>query len=127
MLYALFERAQRLQVFQIADVVTQEGVRPARQAESVFQLRAAGEYLALEFERGLQRRGRVAARATQDRLAPALNARDRIVRTNMYAPVVRQEIIGDCLQPLDGVPIFVADRLIRDVAAGHHERAFEFS
>src|SRR5205807_1941837 len=61
-LYALFERAQRLQVFQIADVVTQEGVRPARQAESVFQLRAAGEYLALEFERGLQRRGRVAER-----------------------------------------------------------------
>ena len=50
LLDALFEGAQRFQVFQIADVVADEGVAPAREAEGAFKLRAARENLARELE-----------------------------------------------------------------------------
>ena len=48
MLDALGERAQRLGVLQVADVVRDEGVAPLGQAERVLQLGSAGEHRAGE-------------------------------------------------------------------------------
>ena len=45
MLYAFRERAERLQVLQVAYVMADESEFLMRQAESIFQLRAAGQYL----------------------------------------------------------------------------------
>src|SRR5262249_30685853 len=50
MLHPLFERAKRLQVFQISDVMADEGVIATRQAKSVLEFRAAGQNFASEFE-----------------------------------------------------------------------------
>src|SRR5262249_52611422 len=114
MLDPMLERAERLQVFQIAYVMTDEGVIAARQAESVFEFRAAGQNLTRESEGGLQGAGRVAARAAQDHLFVPARANHRIIRADVNAPVVKQKVIGDFTQSFQRVSIFVTNRLVGD-------------
>ena len=97
---------------QIADVMADESVMFAPEAESVLQLRAARENLPPELERSCERRGRVAARAPQHHLASRLDARHGVVRAHVYAPVVAQKIIGDGAQALFRLCVFITDRLV---------------
>src|SRR5215510_2764807 len=92
MLDPALERAESLHVFQIADVMADEGAISARQTKSVFEFRAAGQNLALEFEGRLQGVRRVAARAAQDQLFVPARANHRVIRSNVNAPVVKQKV-----------------------------------
>src|SRR5436853_2939919 len=92
---ALLVRTQRFEVFQVADVMTDEGIVFPSQAERVLQLCAAGENLLRGSKGAANRRGRITARASQDHGAFLKHARDGIVRSHVYAPVVQQERIGD--------------------------------
>ena len=65
MFAAFLERTQRLQVFQIADVMADEHVVFARQAEGVFQFRATGQNPPGKAPRGFDRLRRVTARTAQ--------------------------------------------------------------
>src|SRR5262245_44817771 len=61
MIDALLEGLKRFQVFQVADMMTQKSVPPAREAERVLEFRAAGENLLRKFDPGLDRFRGVAA------------------------------------------------------------------
>ena len=97
---ALGERAQGLVVLQVPDVVGDEGVPPAGQAERVLQLGAAGQHRPREAAGD----GR-AARARSRGSAAAASARPRKARTTessvrtWIGPVVGQERVGDARQP----------------------------
>ena len=62
--------------------------------------------------------GHVAARAPDHRRAP----HDGVVGARLDRPVVQQEQVGDARQALERVVVAERDRLVRDVAARHHER-----
>src|SRR5436305_9396416 len=105
--------------------MTDERIVFMRQAEGILQLRAAGENLALELKAAADGRGRVTTRAPQNHRTPLKDTRYRIIRTHVDAPVVQQERIGYLAKPRVSVAVFITDRLIRQVAAGHHQRAVE--
>ena len=105
--------------------MTDERIVFMRQAEGILQLRAAGENLALEVKPAADGRGRVTARAPQNHRTLLKDARHRIIRTHVNAPVVQQERSGYLAKPRVSVAVFITDRLIRQVAASHHQRAVE--
>ena len=49
------------------------------------------------------------------------NARDRIVGARLDRAIVDQQKVGDVRQSLARVAVLVGDRLVGDVAAGHHD------
>jgi len=61
----------------------------------------------------------------QDHRAAVEDASDGIIGTHVYAPVVQQKGIGYLAKTRQGILILITDRLIRQVAAGHHQRAFQ--
>src|SRR5262245_35158364 len=112
MLYPGCERVVGLQIFQIADVMADETVVIARQAEGVLHLRAAGENLSMKAEGGFERHWRITARTAEECFSSCLHARDRIVYADPNAPVVPQKVIGNLAQSPPGFAIFVTDRLV---------------
>src|SRR5262249_34534759 len=97
MIYAMLERYERLQIFQVAYVVADESVIVMREAKSVFEFRAARQNIPLKFERCLDGRRGVTARPAQDNRAVSKYSRDRIIRTHMNPAVVEQEIISNLI------------------------------
>jgi len=59
----------------------------------------------------------------QDHLAPRKYSRDRIISSNIDPAVVQQKEVRDAAKPPDSFAVFIANRLIGDVAAGQHNRA----
>ncbi len=72
---------------------------------------------------------RVAATPSHDRLAgiraSADHACHRVVVARPDAPVVEQEAVGDARQPARGVGVIDGQWLVREVAAGEHDRPLE--
>ena len=120
---ALGERAQRLGVLQVPDVVRDEGVPPPGQAERVLQLGAAGQHRPREPGCDGERLGDVAAGAAEQHRAAAERPGHRVVGPDVDGPVVGQERVGDALQRLPGLVVAVDDRLVGDVSAGQDDRA----
>ena len=114
------ERAQRLVVLQVADVVADPGPAVPGQAEGALQLRTAGEDRTADIERQVARD--VAAAAAQELRPPRDHAHDRVVGPRLDGPVSHQEEVGDPREPLQGVGVPVGDRLVGDVGAGEDER-----
>ena len=120
---ALAERAQRLVVLEVADVVADPRAGALGDPEGVLLLGAAGEQAgAGGRNRERQLRGHVAARAAQQLRPSGRHAHDRVVGPRLDRAVVQQEEIGDAGEPLARVLVAVGDRLVGGVAARHHER-----
>ena len=111
---------QRLQVLEIADVLAEEGVGVARQAEGVLELGAGRQRLRERPRQGHRERGVAPGPADQPRPAAA-HLRDGVVVAHGDLPVVHQVGVGDRREPVDLLPA-LDDRLLRQVAAGHHQR-----
>ena len=121
---ALLEGAQRLVVLQVADVVRHPRPRPLRQAEGALELGAAGQQRPRRLN-GQADAGRcVPARAAQHqrgRAQRAEGAHHGVVGAHVDRPVVGEQQVGDRRQALQGVGVVVGDRLVGEVAAGHHQ------
>ena len=111
---------QRLQVLEVADVLAEEGVGVAREAEGVLELGAGRQRLRERPRQGHRERGVAPGPADQPRPAAA-HLRDGVVVAHGDLPVVHQIGVGDRRQPVDLLPAF-DDRLLRQVAAGHDQR-----
>src|SRR5207342_2028870 len=119
---ALGERAQRLGVLQVPDVLRDKGVAPPGQAERVLQLGSAGQHGPREPGGDGEGLGDVAAGAAEQHRAAAEAPGHRVVGPDVDGPVVGQERVGDALQRVPGFVVAVDDRLVGDVSAGQNHR-----
>jgi hypothetical protein len=118
----LAERAERLQVLQVADVVAGPGAVAARQADRVLELRAAAKRRSRDAGGQRHRGGDVPAGAAQKQRAASGHPDHGVVRARLDRPVVDEEEVGDAGQSREGVLVAEGDGLVGDVAARHHER-----
>ena len=119
---AVLERAERLGVLEVADVVRDPGAAAAGQAERALELGPAGKHVAGGGHRQREHARHRAARPAQRQRPPARDPQHRVVGARLDRPVVEHERVGDGVQPLERVVVLVGDRLVGDVAAGHHQR-----
>ncbi len=104
-------------------MVADPGPPPARQAEGALELGAAGQEGPLGREREVDRVRHPPPRAADhDGRARRGRPHHRVVRARGDRAVVEQDEVGDAGQALQRVLVAVGDRLVRDVAAGHHQR-----
>ena len=106
-------------------MVGDPGARVPREAERRLQLGAAGEDRRRGAPRQRQARRHVAARAAQQHRAPVGDPDHRVVGAGADRPVVEQDLVGDPGEPRLRVAVLERDRLVGDVARGHHERHAE--
>ena len=111
---------QRLEVFEVSDVLAGEHVVPLRQAEARLLLGPAGEHAAPP-ALDADRIGRIAAASPDRILLPVQAEAERVVTALQDLPVVEQEAVGDAGEPLQRLVVFVNDGRVREVGAGHHE------
>jgi hypothetical protein len=119
---ALLERAERLGVLEVADVVRDPGAAPARHAERALELGPAGEHVPRRGQRQREHARDRAARAPHRQWPPAGDPQHRVVGPSLDRTVVDKERVGDVPQPRQRVVVGVGDRLVGHVAAGHHQR-----
>ncbi len=96
----------------------EERLAPARDAERALELRPGGDDRTRRCDRERQCAGHEAARAAHRELGPD----DRVLAAAVDRPVVCEEGIGDAGQALACLAVLEGDRLVRAVAARHHER-----
>ena len=116
----LFVVFQRLEVFEISDVLAGEHIVPLRQAEARLLLGSAGEDAALA-ARDADRIGRVAAGAPDRVLPPVQTEAERIVAAGLDLPVVEQKAVGNAVKPFPRLVVFEDDGRVREVGAGHDQ------
>ena len=112
------ERAIGELAFEIAEVRREEGFAAADDAEGALQFGAGGEDRGPRFDGEWQGPGREAARAP-DR---ERGTDDRVLAPPVDRSVVAEERVRDAVQARARVAVVEGDRLVRPVAAGHHER-----
>jgi len=117
----LLEGGQRFGRLQVPDVLADERLLPNRQGDRVLELRADGQHLR-PVSRNLDRHRRVSARPPDHQFAPQHDAQHRIVGVARDRTVVHEEHVRQPLQPRESLPLVGADRLVRPVAAGRHDR-----
>ena len=130
----LAERAapgvERVGVFQIAQVLADEGLLAAREAEGGLLLGAAGKHAgqarAARVDAGrvgeLHGRGGDAAGAAHDLRAATLHAHDRVIVASQDGAVVAQPGVGHVDEARHGHLVVADDGLVGEVAARHHQR-----
>src|SRR5919107_1077541 len=122
MLDSFPERAQRLVVLHVPDVVAHEGVAVSDQAERVLELSTAGQGVPAEV-RGQPERCRGVATGATDRVRPSSRCTDHgVVAAHVDLTVVDEEVVGDFAQLIQRFLVAIGDGLVRVVAAGHDER-----
>ena len=124
--HRLLEGAQGDLVFQVADMVADEGKPIAPQTERVFQLAPTSQHVPPEFPFQPYRRGRISPCASQQARRAVPYSSHRIVTAGVNFPVVREKSIGDPAQPFPGIFILVGDGLIGEISAGHHQGPCQF-
>ncbi len=121
--HRLLERAEDLEVLEVADVGPERGLVPRRQAEGVLEVRPAGQHRHRDGVREAHRRGHEAAgpahheRATQD------DPGHRVVGPRLDLPVVDEEQVGDAGEAGQRVVVPVGDGLVGEVPRGQDQRA----
>ena len=116
----LLEEVERHRALEVAQVLAEEGVPALGEAERALQLGARRQRsgpVALQNDRERD----VPARPAQNAFPAGHDARDGVVAAGVNPPVMDEEGIRDSLQPLDGLIVGDADRLVREVRACHHE------
>src|SRR5215204_1903474 len=122
MLNSFPERAQRLVVLHVPDVVAYESVAVFSQAERVLELSTAGQGVPAE-ARGQPERCRGVATGATDRVRPSSRCTDHgVVAAHVDLTVVDEEVVGDLAQLIQCFLVAIGDGLVRVVAAGHDER-----
>ena len=107
-------------IFHIADMLADESVVVAGQAEGIFQFRAAGQDL-FRLEGQVNGIGGIAAGATQGHRLIFGHHKDAVIVAGVNTAVVHQKIIGDITQPVKGLIVIFGNRLFTEVGAGHHQ------
>jgi hypothetical protein len=118
---ALLVRGERFVVLQVADVVAEEGVLAARQAEGILEL-GSGSQQGRQGEGQAERVGGVAARPADRIQTASCQAGDRVVHPHVDRPVVQQEGICQAGQTLAGLLVAIGDGLFAQVSAGHDQQ-----
>ena len=130
----LAERAvpgvERVGVFQIAQVLADEGLLAAREAEGRLLLGAAGKHAGqactVRVDAGrvgkLHGRGGDAAGAAHDLGAAGLHAHDRVIVASQDGAVVAQPGVGHVDEARHGHLVVADDGLVGEVAARHYQR-----
>src|SRR5208337_1959450 len=116
----LFKKTIAFQILQIANVLTEESLRAAYNANRVFQF-STNRQEGLRF--ALQRHGhgdKSAGAAQLLRLAGGV-AHNGIVATPQDVAVVHEERVGHAAQALYGLIIVDGDGFLAEVATGHHK------
>src|SRR5438270_8486722 len=100
MFNGLFKELVTRRIFQIADVLAQEGMLPFNETDAIFKFGAHGED---SWKILLQKYGHgdESARASQLPQRAADHTRDRIVAAQQDVPVVHQETVSKTAKPLD--------------------------
>ncbi len=96
---------------------------PRGEAEGVLQVAPAGEDGNGKRVRSRHRTGNVAAAAAQHGRPAGDDARDRVVAGRFDLAVVDEQDIGNRAQTRESAGIRGHDRVTRQVAGGHHQRA----
>src|SRR2546421_11134589 len=94
-----FEEAVACRIFQITNVLAQEGMLPFNETDAIFQFGAHGEY---SWKILLQKYGHgdKSARASQLPQRTADHTRYRIVAAEEDVPVMHQEMVSQGAKPL---------------------------
>ena len=93
----LLEELHGLVVFEVADMLAQDGVAALGQAEGVLQLAAKRKHF-VQFDAEIDGLGDEAARAAQHAFAALEGAHDRIVDAGADVAVVQQKPVGDAAE-----------------------------
>jgi hypothetical protein len=120
-LQGLFEEAEGLEVFEVAEVLAGNGETSSGEAEGVLLLSAAGEDFGFAAAEEDGHRC-IAASAADGHDLAGDDADDGVVDASMDAAIVVDERIGDRGEALFGFGVIDDDGLFADVAAGHDER-----
>ena len=108
------------QILQVSNVLAHDRVVPLGQAEGVLQLSSAGQ----KFRQiHLQPDGlrRIPSGPPQDTRLPFEGADHRIIHAHEDIAIVQQAPVGDRRKKFQGSLIGDNDRLLAEIAAGHHE------
>ena len=119
-LHAVLVMLQRLQVLQVADVLAEERVALAREAEGVLELGARGDTCGSGRGKATGERGVAPGPADQPR-PPPVRLSHGVVVPDRDLPVVDQVRVGDGRESSDLLPT-LDDGLLGQVAAGHDQR-----
>lgn len=115
------ECGQRIEIFQVADMVADEGPAPAGEAKRVLLVAADGEQRHRAVERQGDRLRCVATGAAQQHGDASNNASHRVVAARLDGPIVGEDGVGDRRKADADVVVDEGDRLIAHVAAGEHQ------
>ena len=115
------ERIDRRDAAHVTDVLAHPRVGTSRDTERVLQLAPDGQRWN-DVEREAYRQRRVATGPADRELLAVDHAHDRVVARDVDRAVVDEPGVGDPAESLPGIGIVVTDRLVAEVAAGHHER-----
>ncbi len=116
-----FEHLHGFEILEVPDMLAEDRVMLARETERVLQFAAAREDL-LDGRGEIDRMRRVSARAPDHAVAAFERAHDRVIRWHVDAPVVREEVLGESVQPRRDLFVAACDWLLGQVAGGHDQR-----
>ena len=116
------ERIDRRDAAHVTDVLAHPRVGTSRDTERVLQLAPDGQRWN-DVEREAYRQRRVAAGPADRELLAVDHAHDGVVARDVDRAVVDEPGVGDPAESLPGIGVVVTDRLVAEVAAGHHEHA----
>src|SRR5271166_5861970 len=120
-----FEEAIAFQIFQIANVLAEEGFGATHYADSVFQFTANGKNR-LRFALEGNRHGDETARTAQHLRPSSCDTHHGVVAAAQDVAIVNEIRIGNSLEPANCFLVIDGDGLFAEVPAGHHE-SIEFS
>ena len=111
-------------VFQIADMLRQDRGAVLHQTERGLQFAAGGKQIRCGCEPGRQRNGggREASCTTQDARHTRHHAHHRVIDPGRDGAVMRKHAVRETAKPRQRLVIVGDLRLVREVAAGHHDR-----
>jgi hypothetical protein len=121
---SLREKTIALDILQISDVLAQKCVPSFRQADGVFEFTSNREHRGvfpslIVFQKNRHRNK--TARTSQLPRHAARHAHHGIVAAQKNLAVVHQEAVSQPTQAIGSFPIINGDRLLAQVAAGHHQ------
>src|SRR5438270_10665667 len=119
MFNGLFKELVTRRIFQIADVLAQEGMLPFNETDAIFKFGAHGED---SWKILLQKYGHgdKSARASQLPQRAADHTRYRIVAAQQDVPVMHQEMVSQGAKPLHRFLIIDGNRFLTKIPAGHY-------
>ena len=115
-----FKRLVNLQVLEIANVLAEKSAVGPGQAETIFQFRSDPEDAGLLCRQGYSP-GDKPARTAYHRRPVSHDTHNGIIRPGVYSSIVLQKQVGNPCKPRTGLLIFIRNRFVGEVGAGHNQ------